>query len=294
MVEMTVPGQRRMALTPTTCPISDQTETKKAASKSASTLSSEENQKESPSLEMKTRNKTYGLLDSRKTWTKSMVEQPIAETNNSSSNCYRLASSPNLSMLEDRRGSDVIRNRLTPLDAMVPIEADGKIDGACLFSNYDRTSHSSDPESNGSDDRALSITSNKAKKKKRDKSNNNLSSSERNIASRVRNGSITSPFFKRLVGLGRSKSNKGLNRADSADSDKLLNMTNVATPHSTQALPRNDSSINILITEVDSDNESSGNQWHHDKQISNGRKTLDGRIKRSISLFQSSSVDGMS
>ena len=290
MVEMTVPGQRRMALTPSSCPITDQSEAKKT--KSVSTLSSGEIQRESPSQDTKKRKKIQGFFDGRKTWTKSMTENPIVETNNSNHNNYRLNSSPNLSMFEDRRASDTMRNRLAPRDALISVEADGSIDGANLFSNYDKTCNSSDPESVTSDDRALpkGTKSNKSKRKKRDKSNNNLSLSERNISARERNGSISSPFLKRLVGFGRSRSNKGLNRTDSSDSDKLIQLTNAATPNA--VLPRHDSSINILITAVDSENEISDNQGSSRKMLSNGRKKTEGRQTRSASLLQNPSQDG--
>ena len=291
MVEMTVPAQRRMALTPSSCPIKDQSDVNKSNSKSASTLSSGEILKEVPFEDTEKPPTTYGSLDSRKKLTKRIPDQPILEVNAVRNKDYRLKSSPNLSLLDDRRGSDVVQNQLTQKDVMLSVETGGSIDGAHLFSNYDRTCHSSDHESNTSEDGMIGSKPNKSKRKKRDKSSNNLSTSERNISSTDRKGSISSPFLKRLVGFGRSRSNKGLSRTESSDSDKLLQMVNSAVPSTDNCLSREDSSINILITGAESDNDANENLEQDNKMLSNGRRIFGRKPKRSISMLQTPSHD---
>ena len=288
MVEMTVPGQRRMALTPTSCPITDHIDPKKGVSKSASTLSSEmasgEIPKESPMQERKKKKKGY--FDYRKSWRKSMTDQPIHDKNKNDRSCFRLASSPNLSTLEDRAASDVMRTRLTPEDAIVPVDIDGTIDGANLFSNYDKAMQSSDQESLNSVEKLDFHNKQKSKRRDKEKLKAKLSLSDRNIPSMIRNGSITSPFLKRIVSIGKSKSNKVLERTSSIDHDRLLKTYDAENPQSAISLPRQDSAINILITDVDSDQEINKNGTIDDKFISNGQNKRK-RVRRSISLLQS-------
>ena len=279
MVEMTVPGQRRMALTPSTCPITLQSEAHKANSKSASTLeSSGDIHKDSRLEDTGQAQSTNGLADCKPT-TKSPANRRVDETSFIKGNAHRLHSSPNLSLIDDR-------SLLGPKDAILSLETDGSINGTHLFSNYDRLDHASDPESNTSDDRTIGQKHNKVKRKKRDKSNISLSLSDRNISASNRKGSMSSPFLKKLVGLGRTRSNKGLNRTDSSDSDKLLQSVNSKLPTSENALQRPDSSINILITGADSDNEASDNQGNGSKMISNGRRAFGRKPRRSISLLE--------
>ena len=289
MVEMTVPGQRRMALAPASCPITDQSEAHKASSKSIATLSSGEIVKETQFEDSKKSQANYGSFDSKKTLNKSMAGQPAKENNVIRNKDYRLNSSPNLSQLDDRRGSDIVRNRLAPKDAILSVEPGGSIDGAHLFSNYDKASHhSSDQESTVSDDGMIGVKPNKTKRKKREKSNSNLSKSERNISTSGRAGS---PFLKKLVGLGRSRSNKGLHRTDSSDSDKLIQTVNSAVMNTENTLLRQDSSINILITGADSENDASDNQRAENKMLSNGRRNFGRQPERSISVLQKPSHD---
>lgn len=289
MVEMTVPGQRRMALAPASCPITDQSETHKTSTKSIATLSSGEVVKETKFVDSKKPQAKYDSFDSKKTLNKSMAGQPVRENNVLKNKDYRLNSSPNLSLIDDRRGSDVARNRLAPRHAILSVEPDGSIDGTHLFSTYDKASHpSSDQESIVSEDGMIGVQTNKTRRKKREKSNSNLSKSERNISTSGRTGS---PFLKKLVGLGRSRSNKGLHRTDSSDSDKLIQTVNSAVLSTENDLPRQDSSINILITGADSENDPSDNQGGENKLLSNGRRNFGRKPERSISMLQTPSHD---
>jgi len=280
MVEMTVPGQRRMALTPSTCPITLQSEAQKANSKSASTLvSSGDIHKDPHSEDVRHAQAAHGLEDCKLKIAKSLANRQADETSFIKDKDYRLHSSPNLSHIDDQ-------SLLGPKDAILSLATDGSINGTHLFSNYDRMDHASDPESNTSDDRTIGKKHSKVKRKKREKSNISLSLSDRNISASNRKGSMTSPFLKRLVGLGRTRSNKGLNRTDSSESDKLLQLVNSKVPTSENALQRPDSSINILITGADSDNDASDNQGNGNKMISNGRRIFGRKPRRSISLLE--------
>lgn len=291
MVEMTVPGQRRMALTPATCPITDQMESKKGISKSSSTIASEaatgDTLKE-PVPDGKRKKNKYSFFDSRKTWRKSLTDNPISEVEQNRRACLKLASSPNLSTLDYRRGSDVTRHRLNPQDVVVHVESDGKIDGADLFSSYDKTGHSSDQESVTSHEQLPKKNGKKSKRKGKEKVAAKLSLSDRNIPQRVRNGSVSSPFFKRLVSLGRTKSNKALERTVSIESDNLLGTTK---EEDKIPFPRGDSSINIFITDAEEDGGGADVKEKSEKKYSNGRHNFTVGVRRSISLMQSPFTD---
>jgi len=160
MVEMTVPGQRRMALTPSTCPITLQSEAQKANSKSASTLvSSGDIHKDPHSEDVRHAQAAHGLEDCKLKIAKSLANRQADETSFIKDKDYRLHSSPNLSHIDDQ-------SLLGPKDAILSLATDGSINGTHLFSNYDRMDHASDPESNTSDDRTIGKKHSKVKRKK--------------------------------------------------------------------------------------------------------------------------------
>ncbi len=291
MVEMTVPGQRRMALTPQS-PITNQSDSKKRMSKSISTISSDNGQNEftisdKPQPEGKIRNKIANFFDSRKSAVKSMIEQP--ENAASRRESYRLASSPNLNTLEDSSLREGMKNTLTPHTVIAPeLAQQGN-------NNRQNIGELGDCDSMDSmDDYKIVNTRSRSKRKQQDRAVDNLSSSDRNIPSRIRNGSISSPLFKRFTRIGKSKSNKNLMRTDSTESEHLLRVLARSSPaDNAENLPRGDSSVNIFITDADSDAFCGEASSLGDKRIGNGSNNIRGRTRRSLSLMENPFVDSI-
>ena len=296
MVEMTVPGQRRMALTPSFTPITRQLDAKKCISRSISTISSDtgisEQMNEKPHTEGRLRNKLSSFFESRKQATKSYIhdnEEDIHENNS-----YRLASSPNLSTVEDNRISHGMRTALLPHSAIAPalLQA-GRHNAQELPEIVCHVQNSAyDPYSMQlMDDRQKQQKKHLTRRKSRDRSRDKLSLSDRNIPTRVKNGSASSPLFKRIVKFGKSRSNKHLHRTDSTESNRLLHVVGDSSPDSANYLAHGDSSVNILITDVDSEVDSVDFHHRNDKGLINGRHSLPGRGERSCSLLQNPFTD---